>query len=640
MARALRYVRPLWKSFTLKVVLSIISLMPPILFPWLFKILIDHVVLAQPILPEASAYPSFVIPFLDQLRPGQPTEIAIILGAIFFVLLILVGGFGTNSAQHDIAHGSLARGQDTATGTENEANTSWSFASGLFGIFEYYWTLRLSQSLNHRFRYALFQRLLTVPMETMENERIGDAIYRVMYDTPAITIVLYQLTLAPIVLPMQMMLIVWMFHSTYGEYATILLLALAIVPIIALVTFPFAHLLRERSLESRQTGATTTSTIEVGVTSVRASQSLDNGFYQNRRFDLDSWTSFSAFRDLVKAQILMILTGLGCVSGLVLAAFLYVSDLVIDGSLTPGDFTVVMIYFGQLGLSSWRLGTLWIGVQKQAAGLHRVFELMDSQAEKDDSDAVPVPPISQGVRFEKVAFVYPNGTAALRDVSIEARVGETTALIGPSGAGKTTLVYLISRFLRPTAGRLLIDGIDLDTVSLSSLRRQIAFVLQEPMLFDATVSENIRLGRRDASDGEVQRAAEIAGADHFIRQLPQGYQTRLGREGGILSIGQRQCISIARAIIRRPRILILDEPTSALDPEIDWSVLNELRQAFRNQVIILISHRLSTIRHADQIVFMHDGRVIECGTHDDLMAHSNGSYRRFVVLQHKLLTRL
>jgi ABC-type multidrug transport system fused ATPase/permease subunit len=208
-----------------------------------------------------------------------------------------------------------------------------------------------------------------------------------------------------------------------------------------------------------------------------------------------------------------------------------------------------------------------------------------------------------------------------------------TAIVGPAGAGKTTLAWLLPRFLRPTRGRVLFDGEDVAGASLASLRRQVAFVFQETQLFDASVEENLRIGRPDATEAELERAAAIAGADGFIRALPDGWRTRLGRAGGTLSVGQKQRLAIARALVRDAPILILDEPTSALDPETERQLVASLREAARSRLVLVIAHRLSTVRAAQQILFLDEGRVVERGTHAELMARPGGAYRRFVELQ-------
>jgi ATP-binding cassette subfamily B protein len=262
-----------------------------------------------------------------------------------------------------------------------------------------------------------------------------------------------------------------------------------------------------------------------------------------------------------------------------------------------------------------------------------VFFLMDLAAEEDPPGAQSLAPIRAGIQAEDVHFAYTEGKSVLQGVSFAARVGQVTALVGPAGAGKTTLAYLIPRFLSPQSGRVLIDGADSAGVTRQSLRAQIAFLFQETVLFDGTVEENIRFGRLDASETEVHRAAELSGADEFIQKLPQGYQTPLGRAGSKLSVGQKQRLSLARALVRDTPILILDEPTSALDPETEKRFLAMLREVSRTRLVLVITHRLSTAAAADQILFLENGQILERGSPGELLSHPGGAYRRYFDLQ-------
>jgi ABC-type multidrug transport system fused ATPase/permease subunit len=262
-----------------------------------------------------------------------------------------------------------------------------------------------------------------------------------------------------------------------------------------------------------------------------------------------------------------------------------------------------------------------------------VFFLMELPDETDRPGAIELGPIRDSIRVDDVRFEYEPGGAGLHGVSFEARRGTETAFDGPAGAGKTTLAYMIPRFLSPDSGRVLADGVDLATVSLPSLRAQISFVFQETALFDATVAENLRIGSPTASDERLREAVEIAGAAEFVEALPQGFETRLGRGGGKLSVGQKQRLAIARALVRDAAVLIFDEPTSALDADTERRVAEALHRIARDRIVIVIAHRLSTIRGADQILFLADGRVIDRGSHVELMSRPGSPYRRFVELQ-------
>ena len=314
-------------------------------------------------------------------------------------------------------------------------------------------------------------------------------------------------------------------------------------------------------------------------------------------------------------------------------AFLQIIDLVIAGELSRGDFGLLVTYFFHILVSAQALGGLWFGLQGSAAGLHRVFFLMDMPGETDDPANTDLGPIRYGLEVDKVDYAYPDGTRALRGIQLHAKLGQMIAFVGPAGAGKTTLAYLLPRFVAPNRGQVRIDGKNIAEVTLDSLRSQIAFVFQETVLFDATVEENIRIGKPGASQADIRKAAQHAGAAEFIEKLPQGYQTPLGRGGGKLSVGQKQRLSLARALVRDARILILDEPTSALDPETETRFVATLRELSHERIVVVIAHRLSTVRTADEILFIDGGEIRERGSHADLLERPDGEYRRFVAMQ-------
>ena len=632
-ARALRYVAPFRWRFAAKLGLTLASLAPRLLLPWPVKLIIDHVINQGPVAAALAGYPGFVRALLSPLRDASPLEVLLWLLAAQALLALTVGAIGSTAAEVNRTEGTLSSGRDTATTTENEANYGYSFAGGLLGFFEFRFTLRLTQALNHHYRSRVFERIQSLPMHAFDDERIGDAVYRLMYDTPSITQVCYRLLVTPVAGVLGVLVTVWAVHGTAGESPGIAWAALGFLPLALLTTFVFGSRIRAQALGSREAGATTTSGIEEGFANILAVQSLGSEAHQRQRFASESWAAFGAFRRLVFTLILAI--GFGALPAVALTAFAFVriTDLVIAGSLTPGDFALVFAYFFQIAGYALALGLLWIQLQGSAAGIARVFELMDWPSEQDAPGARELARVQRGVRVEDVHLRYPDGTHALRGVSFEARVGQVTALVGRVGSGKTTLASLLPRFLSPSSGRVLIDELDVASVTLASLRARTAFVFQETALFDASVEENLRLGRPDASDEEIERAAREAGADDFVRALPDGYRTRLGRAGGKLSGGQKQRLAIARALVRDAGILILDEPTSALDSDSETRIVSALHEAARTRVVIVIAHRLSSIRTADQILFLEQGRIIERGTHAQLMREPEGAYRRFVELQ-------
>ena len=631
--RALRYALPFRQRFGVKVGLTILSLLPALALPWPVKIVVDHVILGVPIDQPTTPFPGFIEPLVAPLVGAGPIEILLWLALVQGVLIIAIGAFGTTGSQRDITSGSLAAGRDTATRTENEANWGFSFAGGLFGLVDYRFAMRLTQDLNHYYRSALFERIQRLPMTSFDDERIGDAVYRVMYDTPAITRLCFEVILTTLVAPVQLLLTLLVLHATFGEHPGIAWAAFMLLPLSLLTTFPFARTVRRRGQQSRSAGAATTATVEEGMTNILAVQSLGGEAREQTRFDSDSWKSFNLYRSYIAINVVLFLVRVVVMSFVVGWVLIYVTDLVIAGGLSAGDFTLLFSYFFQVSGYATRFGEVWIRLQGEAPGLNRVFFMMDLPSEEDPPSAEPLPRLTDKIQLEHVDYVYPDGTQALHDVSLEIPLGKVTALVGTAGAGKTTVAYMVPRFLSPTRGRITFDGIDLERATHDSLRSQLSFVFQETALFDDTVEENIRMANPEASEADIRRAAQLADADEFIQKLPQGYKTRLGRGGGKLSVGQKQRLTIARALVRDASILVFDEPTSALDPETEQRLVATLREASRERAVIIIAHRLSTIRSADHIAVLDEGRILESGSHDELMSRPDGAYRRMVELQ-------
>ena len=274
----------------------------------------------------------------------------------------------------------------------------------------------------------------------------------------------------------------------------------------------------------------------------------------------------------------------------------------------------------------------WLRLQADIPGIRRVFFLMDLPSESE-RDGRELHPVRDSISMEHVGFTYPDGRRALNDVSLNFKMGEITALVGPTGAGKTSLAYLLPGFHDASEGHIQFDGVDINDLSLTSLRHEVSYVFQETQLFSNSILDNIRYGNPDAPQADVERAARAAGAHDFISALPDGYETMLGTVTSKLSVGQKQRIAIARGLLKPASVLILDEPTSALDPETEAYLVQALQKAANEKLVIIIAHRLSTIAHAQNIVFLEDGELLEQGNHEMLMAVPGGHYRRFVELQ-------
>ena len=279
------------------------------------------------------------------------------------------------------------------------------------------------------------------------------------------------------------------------------------------------------------------------------------------------------------------------------------------------------------------------GLTKIGANFYRTYSnegaklVIDTDIDEDVHGDRRLDGEVRNLKLQAASYSYPDGTEALHDIDLEGNVGQMIALVGGTGAGKTTLSYLLPGFISPNQGRVTINDVDIKELELTHLRDLVTFVFQEPMVFDDTLGANIRLGQPDADDDAVMAAARTAGAARFIEASPEGLQTPCGRAGSMLSVGQKQRLAIARGLVSRSPILILDEPTAALDPETENALVSALQAERDQRLLVVIAHRLSTIRSADRIYFMEDGRIIESGDHDTLMEKPDGAYRRFVELQ-------
>jgi len=309
--------------------------------------------------------------------------------------------------------------------------------------------------------------------------------------------------------------------------------------------------------------------------------------------------------------------------------------LALQGLVTVG-IIATFISYGQNFINPLRqLANMYNSIQAALAGAERVFEIIDTPSEIDVApQAAPLAAIRGDVRLEHVNFGYREGTPIIKDMSLQARAGEIIALVGPTGAGKTTITNLLTRFYEISGGKISIDGKDIREMNKAALRRQLGLVLQDTYLFSTTVLENIRYGRLEATDEECMRAAKLANADHFIRQLPQGYQTMLSERASNLSQGQRQLLAIARAILADPSILILDEATSSIDTRTEARIQKALLNLMRGRTSFVIAHRLRTIRDADRVIVINNGEIVEQGTHQQLL-DQRGFYHNLYVSQFK-----
>jgi ABC-type multidrug transport system fused ATPase/permease subunit len=342
---------------------------------------------------------------------------------------------------------------------------------------------------------------------------------------------------------------------------------------------------------------------------------------RNRDANVQAQTLTSAFSpalDILSTAALAIVLGYGGWS-------------VLRGAVTLGLVVAYMTYVQRFYRPIQMISGLWTQLQSALAGAERIFELLDTEPEIVDApDARALPPVEGKIAFHHVHFAYKPEEPVLKDVNLVAQPGQTVALVGPTGAGKTSMVNLLMRFYDVQSGGITIDGWNIRRIKTSSLRQQMGIVLQDTFLFSGTIMDNIRYGRLDATDEEVIEAARLANADGFISRLPQGYETDIGERGQNLSQGQRQLISIARAILANPRVLILDEATSSVDTRTELLIQKALDQLLRGRTSFVIAHRLSTIRNADQVLVIDGGEIVERGTHASLMAQRGRYYELYM----------
>ena len=634
LARSWSFVRFFKIRFAIKWVLTLISLMFPILvLPWTLQIMIDHVVLGNPIDSSTGylGFPAYLHPILDLMQDMSALEILSWLTGSSFLLVIFFGAY--SNEQRDTSEADMQQGNDTATQQDNWTHGGFSFSGGITGYYEYKMNSRLTQSINHLIRAKLFHRIQSLPITTLEDQRIGDAIYRVMYDSPSINQIFYEIINRPTLSTILFIAAMATMMSAFPHVPEVVWCAAAIFPIYILITGPFSSAMRRVQEKSRHSGSVTTSTIEEGMDNILAVQSLGGDDKERERFGEDSKESFKRFRFTVLVEILLAnAQGLGGVLILTIAFWVVVSR-VIDGDLTPGNYGSLMFYFGWMAGPAISFATLWIHLQRFAPGMRRVFALMDLPVE-EDLGHLRIDTISEDIAIKGAGLVYPDGRRALKDVSFEAKIGQIVAFVGPTGSGKTSLAYLLPRYHMATEGEVFIDGVDVRDIKIESLRSQITYVFQETQLFSLSIFDNICFGKPEASQAEVERVAKIAGIHDFIISLPEGYETKLGSTAvSKLSVGQKQRIAIARGLLRESKILILDEPTSALDPETEQYLVNALKEASKDRLVIIIAHRLSTIANADKIIFLEDGVILEQGSPGELMRNEESHYRNYVRLQ-------
>ena len=579
-----------WRRVALGFFLLLAASGTALLQPWPLKMILDGVVGDAPTHPWVAAATSTVGGWI-----GRPSEPKVLLLFLCGCLLLI----------HAI--------------------------SGALKVLHTYVLVSAGLRMKFRLRCDMFHHLQRLSLAFHNKASAGDSLYRVTSDTDSVHIA-FNHGIVPAIGAMITLLgiaCIMLMQDSMVAVAAILMG----VPLVLLIS-AFDRLMTERAERVNDRESEVTSSVQETLDGITAVQAFCREDFENARFRRRAGDSLRA--DL---KLNMLQTGSQSLIDLVLAGGIAVivwiaSMRVLQGRMTAGDVVLVISYIWMLYEPLQEVSYTVAYVQMAAGGARRAFDLLDTSPDISDiPGAVVLPGRPAGrIVFEEVSFRYSAGRPVLHGVNLEIPAGSSLALVGSSGAGKTTLAGLVMRFHDPTSGRVALDGRDLRTITLVSLRRSVSLVSQDPILFDASIRENIAYGRPEASLEEIRLAAAQAGAHEFIEALPGKYDTRIGRRGMTLSGGQRQRIAIARAFLKDAPVLVLDEPTSALDSENEILFLETLGRLAKGRTTLVIAHRLSTARWADRIVVLKGGRIAESGSHNDLVAQK-GVYQKLHRLQ-------
>lgn len=526
-----------------------------------------------------------------------------------------------------------------AEGTFELLNAYFAGALGLAALLalgtglRYYLVTRLGERVVADIRKALFARMIAMSPSFFERLMTGEVLSRITTDTTLILSVIG--SSVSIALRNALLLV--------GGLALLLLtspkltgLVLLLVPAVIVPIVLLGRRLRRLSRENQDWIATSSGNASEALGAAQTVQAFTHVAQTRSLFDGVTETSFEVARRRVATRAVMTVIVIFLVfSGIVGVLWIGAQDVRTD-AMTPGELVQFVIYAVIVAGSVGALTEIWGELQRAAGASERLGELLVATDTVNDPESPrPLPrPVRGEIAFDEVRFRYPSRPedTALDGVSFAVHPGETVALVGPSGAGKTTIIQLLLRFYDPESGAVRLDGIDLREMARDDFRKAIALVPQDPVIFAATARDNIRFGRPDASDAEVEAAARAAAAHHFLAALPEGYETHLGERGVMLSGGQRQRVAIARAILRDAPVLLLDEATSALDAESERAVQHAVTDLARDRTTLIVAHRLATVKRADRILVFEDGRIVAEGTHDSLV-RQGGLYARLARLQ-------
>lgn len=511
-----------------------------------------------------------------------------------------------------------------------------------FSLVWYYMTW-IYQRINQDLRLAMLAKAESLSLRFHDQARTGDAIYRIYQDSATITNVLQQLIVTPL------RVLIWMLWGftllTLFSPWLGLLCILTVVPVTLLFIY-FTPQIQKYSRMARRTNSNLTSRIQESFASIRVIKANRAEEAVIQRFEQDSKRALDAAFQF-RLQVTLLALGVSTVAmGAVLVGEYLMAGWTISGTATYLGGVITLVGFATWNLGAYQsaagtisqnsqqgfeLAQIWGGAQDLMIGLERAYYLLDQEAEVTEvAQPLPFPVSVRQVAWHDVSFAYQQQKPILSRLNLTATAGSITAIVGPTGTGKSTLMALLLRLYDPDQGTITINDTPIDYIRIDDLRSHVAIALQQNVLFTTTIADNISYATSDKSRADIDAAAKISCAHEFIEALPLGYDTELGERGGKLSTGQRQRLTIARAILRDTPILVLDEPTASLDAVTEQRVLRNIAEWGKSRIVFIITHRLSTIKQASQIAFMHEGSIVELGGHDTLMGIPEGYYRRFV----------